>query len=119
MKRLVRQMLRNLGYILLIGTAVLSACTLGATEKPSRGLYTDREVETFIERYPRLAGSYDGDPVPEDVLQRLEIDVAALHVIDSYIGNCPTLTVYELSPSYDLVVDDNACFGYQVSIRET
>ena len=110
-------MLNNSHYLLL-GSAVLSGCTLGTTEKPSRGLYTDREVETFIERFPRLGSPFDRDPAPEDILQRLEIDIAALKVIDSYIGDCPTLTVYYLSPSYDLVVDENACFGYQVFIRE-
>ena len=58
-----------------------------------------------------------GDDV-YDILQRLEIDIAALMVLESYIGDCPTLTVYYLSPSYELVVDNNACFGYKVNIRE-
>ena len=91
---------------------------LGSTEKPSRSSYSDREVETFIKQFPQLAISINGDPEPKDILQRLQIDISVLKVIDSYIGNCPTLTVYYLSPSYDLVIDENACFGYQVFIRE-
>lgn len=111
-------MLRNLGYVLLIGIALLSACTLGATEQPSRGLYTDQEVETFIEKFPGLANALNGDPVPRNVLERLAIDIAALQIIDITIGGCITLTEYELSSSYDLLVDDNACSGYQVLIKE-
>jgi hypothetical protein len=104
--------------VILIVCAILSSCTLGSTENPSRSYYSDREVETFIDQFPQLAISINDDPVPKDILQRLEIDIAALKVLESYIGDCPTLTVYYLSPSYDLVVDENACFGYQVFIRE-
>lgn len=46
------------------------------------------------------------------------IVMVRLSLIDIYIGDCPTLTVYELSPGYELVVDENACFGYQVNIRK-
>jgi hypothetical protein len=104
--------------LLLLGSLILIACTLGAREKSNRSFYTDREVETFIERFPQLGNPINGNPEPEDILQRLEIEINALQVIDIYIGDCPTLTVYELSPSYELVVDENACFGYQVHIRE-
>ena len=105
-------------YLLLLGCVSLTACMLGAREKSNRSFYTDREVETFIERFSQLGDPLDGDPEPEDILQRLEIDINALQVIDIYIGDCPTLTIYKLSPSYELVVDENTCFGYQVQIRE-
>jgi hypothetical protein len=105
-------------YLLLLGSVILTACTLGAGEKTSRGLYTNREVEIFIERFPQLGNPVESDPEPEDILQRLEIDVNGLQVIEIYVGDCPTLTIYKLSPSYELVVDENACFGYQVYIRE-
>jgi hypothetical protein len=114
----VMQMFRNLFLLVTISVALLSACILDSTEKSARSQYSDQEVMAFIDQYPGLSDSFDGDSVPEDVLERLEIDVAALQVIDTYIGDCPTQTVYRLSSRYDLVVDDNDCFGYHVVIVE-
>jgi hypothetical protein len=87
-----------------------------STFEPVLGLYTDREVEAFKERIQRLVDSLDGDPVPKDILERVGLNVGAFRVIDVYVGGCPTRYTYELSPSHNLVVDDNACFGYFVSI---
>jgi hypothetical protein len=83
-------------FIILIACTLLSTCTLDSTDKTSRSSYTDREVEIFIEQFPQLNISINDDPVPKNILQRLEIDSAALKVLESYIGDCPTLTVYYL-----------------------
>jgi len=84
---------------------------------PQHILYTDAQVETFLQRYPDLASSpFQNDP-PEDVLERLEIDLDRLKVLDFLVGDCPTLTVYDLSPSYELVVDHNPCTGLLIRIR--
>jgi len=117
-KPFYRPMCKHTFYLLFLGIVILTACTLRASEKSSHSLYTDRDVEAFIQRFPQLDNPIVSDPEPEDILQRLEIDINKLQVIDIYIGDCPTLTVYELSPGYELMVDENACFGYQVNIRK-
>lgn len=44
------------------------------------------------------------------------IAAAHLPIIDSYIGNCADYTVYQLSRSYTLVINDNACYEKGVYI---
>jgi hypothetical protein len=95
----------------------LYGCSVENEEVRGPVLYADREVDAFIELYPALALEYAEERPPEDVLDRLEIDTAGLKVIDRYVGDCLDFVVYELSPSYELVVDDNACFGFRVAIR--
>lgn len=89
-----------------------------STFEPVLGLYTDEQAEAFNQRLHRLVEALDGEPVPNDILQHVGIKVDALRVIDLYVGGCPTAYTYELSPGYELWVDDNACFGCFVSIRQ-
>ena len=107
---------------------LLSACLPLASPPPATSplmtqdsaqhlLYTDDQVASFLERYPALASPPFQENPPEDVLERLQIDLTQLTVLDIYIGDCPTLTVYDLSPSYKLVVDHNACYGLLIRIR--
>ena len=87
-------------------------------EQDSWTIYQDQDVEKFLEQFPILAAPAPERTVPRDILEKLEIDTNRLRVIEQIFGGCITLTVYELSKSYELVVDDNPCSGYQVLIKK-
>ena len=53
----------------------------------SRSLYTDGEVDKFIQQFPSLADPYDNRS-PDNVLQILKIDTAVLEETDRYVGDC-------------------------------
>ena len=110
-------MLKSVTTLLLVPLAMsLVGCSAELDEIRRLTPYTDREVEAFIERFPALS-EFDDDRPPEDVLQRLGIDITALKAGARGVGGCICFAVYELSPSYELVVDDNACSGHNVYIR--
>ncbi len=103
--------------ILVSVLMAMAFCSWAIADRPARSFYADEEVLEFIEEYPGLAGFTEGERVPENVLRRLSIDTNALDVLEIYIGGCVDMTVYDLSPGYELVVDRNACSGFGVAIR--
>ena len=101
------------GHIDLIQTP---APTLTATEGTFR--YTDAQAEAFVQRLTGLRQTPQPGTPPDPILRKLGIDTSQLTVLTRTVGNCFDVTVYDLSVSYQLVVDDNACFGGKVSIEK-
>lgn len=116
-----------LALVLVVCAAQLAACARTPPAEPTAPrpspspsepthLYTDAQVMDYLQRYPALDAQYEPDP--ENILELMGIDVNALEQTDRYVGDCICLTVYSLSPRYELVVDENACFGFNVFVRE-
>ena len=100
----------------LLASSLLAGC-VNAVEKPADpGLLTDQEVEAILASFPYLGEQIPEKPTPLDILQQLKVDATVLRVVDRYEGGCLSFTTYQLSPSYKLLVDENACFGYRVWI---
>ena len=114
-KPMLRRLLLLIALSLSSGLFAVSSASIQVQQ--GQNLYSDEAVETFVERFPSLQSEYNEVPTPEDILQQLEIDINALESSDRYIGDCLDIVVYTLSPSYDLVVDDNACSGFNVYVR--
>ncbi len=112
---------------LVVIAALIAACRPAPTDKPTSRppalpsatafyLYSDEQVLAFLDEFPGLIREYGQDP--ERILQQLSIDLTALEKIEQHIGGCICLTVYKLSPGYELVVDLNLCTGYNIAIRK-
>lgn len=79
-------------------------------------ILTDEEAQAISNRLPPLDTQLQKHiPLPT-LLQDAGINTARLRVIDRYIGNCLDTVTYELSKSYVLIIDDNACFGARVIV---
>ncbi len=118
------------GFRLLVALfmLVLQGCSQAHTEKLMPGVtespervkikkYTDEEVQALIQRFPFVSTPSYGTESPDDLLERLGIDPATLRVLEHNVGDCYDALVYDLSPSYWLIVDRNACFGTSIWIR--
>lgn len=120
--------------------------TIARTSTPTQSftLYTDEQALEFMERLKLLTHELnwlsdddffmqDGKAFiflgqlstliaqgvkVEELLQEIGIDVASLQVTKRYIGNCLDFTDYQLSPSYELRVDLNVCYGTSISITQ-
>jgi hypothetical protein len=95
---------------------LIAGCTTAVKEPPVQSLLTDQEVEEILASFPYLSDYTDDTPTPEDILQQLKVNTAALELLEQVEGDCISFKTYQLSPSYILLVDDNACLGYRVSI---
>jgi hypothetical protein len=115
-----RQLLGNLTVlIVLLFTLALASCSTEIKETSTpKSFYSDQEVEAFIDQFPSLVTEFGEGQPPEDILERLKIDITALKVVDRYVGGCLDFIVYDLSPNYELVVDNNFCSGFRVYIRD-
>jgi len=77
-------------------------------------ILTDEEAQAISNRLPPLDLQKH---IPlATLLQEAGINTARLRVIDRYIGNCLDTVTYQLSKSYVLIIDDNACFGARVVV---
>ncbi len=81
-------------------------------------IYTDDQVAEFLVRFPSLEANYYGTPSPVDVLRELDIKLERLALREHHVGDCYDVKVYDLSPGYTLLVDENVCFGVRVSIEK-
>jgi hypothetical protein len=88
-----------------------------APEQLTRDRYTDEEIELWIQQFPFLTTGNYGTSSPENALEQLGIDTDELELVDRWIGDCYDGSAYDLSPSYLLLVDRNACFGLRVWIE--
>jgi len=79
-------------------------------------ILTDEEAEAISNRLPPLDTQLQKHIPLATLLQDAGINTARLRVIDRYIGNCLDTTTYQLSKSYVLITDDNACFGARVIV---
>ena len=114
---LVRQKLKRFAILIYLSfVMLLYTCT--DDEPQHRYIYTDQEVKAFIDRFEALASGIDGVQAPENILKLLDIDTTALNEVDLYLGGCINAVVYDFSPSYELVVDDNDCFGFDAFFRK-
>ena len=116
----------RLALLLFACTALIAACTPNLPGDPSvmpegsapaapYHLYTDTQVLELLQEYPGLDAQFE--PEPENVLEIIGIDLRTLEQTELYVGDCICVTIYNLSPGYELVVDNNACSGYDVYIR--
>ena len=118
-------MLKNLFLFSLLCVLTLPSCSPLRAEKMLSEtttssdivLYTDDKIEGLIEIFAFLSTGEYGPPSPENALELLEVDINDLEVLDRWIGDCYDGTAYNLSPSYQLLVDHNACFGLKVWIE--
>jgi hypothetical protein len=93
-------------------------------ETPESNPYTDEQAESFLDGLPSVESQIElKDPPIMDnykrntlILDALGIDLGRLRKRGLQVGNCIDVYVYELSLSYDLVVDNNACGPGGVSI---
>ncbi len=91
--------------------------TLTAIEHPDTFiLLADEEAKAISNRLPGLDTQSQQRIPLESLLRDAGINVARLRVVDRYIGNCLNTVTYELSKSYVLIIDDNACFGTRVFV---
>ena len=88
-----------------------SAATQTAAAAPTQQpiLYTDQEALALRDLLPSLQEQLANPRPAEEILREIPIDITRLRWIDSVIGDCPTINVYELSPNYVLAAGDNAC----------
>jgi hypothetical protein len=100
---------------MLRGCSPLPAPTVNATT-PSVDYFTDREAELFIWRLVWIGATQPGTDLRALVLDSVGVDILRLRRITGIIGNCISIDYYELSPSYELVVDTNACYEGGVAI---
>jgi hypothetical protein len=110
----MRSIIVFMAFVLI--SSHLVGCASGVEKPAAPGLLTDQEVEAILTSFPYLGEQIPEKPTPKDILQQLKVDTAALKVLEQYEGDCLSFTTYQLSPSYVLLVDENACFGYRVSI---
>ncbi len=101
---------------LLFALALLAGCASPVETPTAAGQLTDEAVEAILADHPFLGDYTDLSPTPEDILEQINVDPQALEVLEEHIGDCISITTYQLSPSYVLTVDDNACSGYRVWI---
>jgi hypothetical protein len=77
--------------------------------------YTDSEAK-FLAQFLTIvspAGPFYAKPL----LEALTIITPRLKIIGRQIGNCYDMAIYDLSHSYILFVDNNACYTPRVSIE--
>ena len=114
--------------IVVIFILTLSACSLAPVEatlvesnEPTITLeimiYTDEEIKSLVEQFPFLITGEYGTPSPEGTLDQLGINFDALDIVDRRIGDCYDEFKYDLSPSYWLMIDRNACFGLRIRVE--
>lgn len=81
--------------------------------------YTDEQALAFAEQLARY--DFEAGQIPigaaDTLFAQIGLDVADLPQRDRIIGNCLDVTVYNVSPHYELRVDNNACFGVHIEIR--
>jgi len=77
------------------------------TEQPL--LYTDQQALALRDLLPSLQEQLAHPRPAEEILREIPVDITRLRPIDFIVGDCPTLTVYELSPNYKLIAGNNAC----------
>ncbi len=99
-----------------LACALIAGCAPVVEEPPIQILLTDQEVQEILTRFPHLGDYTDDTPTPEDILLQINVDTTTLKLLEQYEGDCLSYQTYQLSPSYTLLVDDNACSGYHVSI---
>lgn len=99
-----------------LACALIAGCAPVVEEPPIQSLLTDQEVQEILTRFPYLGDYTDDTPTPADILLQINVDPTTLELLEQYEGDCLSYKTYQLSPSYTLLVDDNACFGYHVSI---
>ena len=83
-------MLTYLGFVILIGTALLSACALGAHDKPNRSMYTD----LILRRLPtNMRQDYIGQSVSRPMTRPAKMKVATITTARIMAGSAPTRIV--------------------------
>jgi len=124
----VSQMPKRL--LLIAGSFVLAlpACSSAPAETtppeanqtmkaPEIAFYSDINVELLVQQFPFLSIGEYGTPSPEGALDQLGINLDALVLVDRRVGDCYDEFKYDLSPSYWLLIDRNACFGLRVRVE--
>lgn len=99
-------------------TPAIAVPTVAVTviEHPDTFLFTDEEAKAISTRLPSVDTQSQQRIPLESLLRDAGINIARLRVVDRYIGNCLNTVTYELSKSYVLIIDDNACFGTRVFV---
>jgi hypothetical protein len=112
-------MLKNLILFAALILLALPACSAGRTMEltPAVAGYSDTDAERLMIRLESLSTAESSSPFTEDVLEQFGVDIEQLEAVDRWIGDCLDVTAYDLSPSYRLMVDRNACFGLRVWIE--
>ena len=100
----------------LVPTATISEGPNEPTQGPAIVGFTDEYVETLIRQYPYLNIDEFGTHLTEDALEQLNIDLDSLDLMGQRVGDCYDEFMYDLSPSYVLIIDRNACFGLRIWI---
>jgi hypothetical protein len=98
-------------------TGTISEGSNEPTKAPSIEDYTDEYVESLIQRYPYLSIGKYGTPSSEGALEKLNINLDALDLMGQRVGDCYNEFIYDLSPSYWLIIDRNACFGLRIWVE--
>lgn len=122
-----RDSIADLTLLLFAAAALLAACGPNTPGEPtarpeyvtpaaSFHPYSDEQVLGLLQDYPSLGVQYEPDP--RDLLERAGIDLTLLEQTGRFVGDCICLTIFDLSPAYEIVVDENACSGYDVYIRK-
>lgn len=95
--------------------------TVLAPDEPTRQAYqfTDEQAQAFARRLESLStddGTIQRGASAEALLREIGLDPTGLLVVERHIGDCIDITVYDLSASYELLVDNNACSGLRLAI---
>jgi len=107
-----------LALLLLSGCgATLTKETPPAPKATMSFPYSDQQALVLARRLRILPTPTKATP-STSVLEQIGINVQNLTVLTRDVGNCTDLTVYDLSPSYELKVDNNACFGVSVNVEK-
>ena len=106
----------------------LSACSLvpdestivdtnETTQEQQIGYYSDEDINLLVQQFPFLTAGEYSTPSPEGALEQLGINLDTLVQVERRVGDCFDQFVYDLSPSYLLVIDRNACFGLRIWVE--
>jgi hypothetical protein len=102
----------------LPATQVPSGAVTPVDDQSSVITYTDAEAEAIANRLPSLEEQFRKHIPSETMLHGVGIDPTHLKSIDGYAGNCLNVIVYELSKSYQLLVDNNLCEADRVLVEK-
>ena len=88
---------------------------------PAPLLYTDAQAQVFAQRLGNVGfGGQQHQPgaSADVVLHQVGIDKQRLRSLGQNVGNCVDITLYDLSPQYQLWIDNNMCFGLGIQIMK-
>ena len=98
------------------GAKTSTSAVPSATTTPSVDYFTDGEAESFGKRLASIGAIHASTDLRTLILDSVGVDILRLRRITGIIGNCISIDYYELSPSYELVVDTNACYEGGVAV---